>query len=306
MLRISASEGTVDGAALTNSAPAVAPGKLITNIDDPAFQQWMKTVATLSAYKQVEAVTKKLQELNPGFDGKVTADFEGRSVTELRFVTDNVTDISPLPALPGLQSLTIHGSDLGGGKVNGRLSSLSQLEGMQLTVLNCEGNSVLADLSPLTGMKLTNLNCGTTEVSDLSPLQGMPLTTLRLVGSRVSDLSPLKGMHLKSLEIRYTQVSDLSPLQGMALTSLICFATPVADLSPLRGMPLTFLWCLNAPVSDLSPLEDCKNLRELKVIKTKVTAAAVAALQKALPNCKIEWDDPAKPKTPEPAASGTK
>ena len=26
----------------------------------------------------------------------------------------------------------------------------------------------------------------------------------------------------------------------------------------------------------------------------------------ALPNCKIEWDDPAKPKTPEPTASGTK
>jgi hypothetical protein len=33
---------------------------------------------------------------------------------------------------------------------------------------------------------------------------------------------------------------------------------------------------------------------------------ALAALQKALPNCKIHWDDPAKPKAPEPAASGTK
>jgi hypothetical protein len=59
-------------------------------------------------------------------------------------------------------------------------------------------------------------------------------------------------------------------------------------------------------VSDLSPLEDCKNLRELKVTKTKVTAASVAALQKALPNCKIEWDGPAKPTTHEPAASGSK
>jgi hypothetical protein len=44
----------------------------------------------------------------------------------------------------------------------------------------------------------------------------------------------------------------------------------------------------------------------LDVRYNKVTLAQVAALQKALPNCKIDWDDPAKPKTPEPAASGTK
>jgi hypothetical protein len=59
-------------------------------------------------------------------------------------------------------------------------------------------------------------------------------------------------------------------------------------------------------VSDLSPLNDCKSLRILNVKGSKVTPAAVAALQKALPNCKIEWDDPAKPQTPEPAASGSK
>lgn len=28
-------------------------------------------------------------------------------------------------------------------------------------------------------------------------------------------------------------------------------------------------------------------------------------LDKRIPNCKVEWDDPAKPKTPEPAASDT-
>jgi hypothetical protein len=44
----------------------------------------------------------------------------------------------------------------------------------------------------------------------------------------------------------------------------------------------------------------------LDVRSTKVTAAGVAALQKALPNCKIEWDNPAKPKSPEPAAAGMK
>ncbi len=61
-----------------------------------------------------------------------------------------------------------------------------------------------------------------------------------------------------------------------------------------------------AKVSDLSPLQDYKSLTSLTVTHTKVTPASVAALQKALPNCKIHWDDPSKPKTPEPAASGTK
>src|ERR1043166_7907440 len=60
--------------------------------DDPAFQQWMKDIATLTAAKQVEAVSKKLMELNPGFDGKITPSFEGRLVTELTFLTDNVRE----------------------------------------------------------------------------------------------------------------------------------------------------------------------------------------------------------------------
>jgi hypothetical protein len=80
-------------------------------------------------------------------------------------------------------------------------------------------------------------------------------------------------------------------------------------------MPLAALRCDRTKVSDLLPLENCKSLSTLNVKDANVTSAAVAALQKALPNCKIEWDavtqaspagEGAKPKTPEPAASGTK
>ena len=94
-----------------------SPAKPITNINDPAFQQWMKDLAALPAEKQIEAVSKKLMELNPGFDGKVTG-YDGKGtpkiengvVTELGFVTDNVTDISPVRALAGLKTLTCAGS----------------------------------------------------------------------------------------------------------------------------------------------------------------------------------------------------
>src|SRR5258707_1367504 len=97
----------------------------------------------------VEEVAKKLQELNPGFDGKVTPKIDFLDVAELQIVVDSVTDISPVRALPRLKSLRCIGSGKGLAK--------------------------LADLSPLTGMPLTSLDCYFPHVSDLSPLRGMPL-----------------------------------------------------------------------------------------------------------------------------------
>ena len=52
----------------------------------PAFQQWMKATQALSAEQQIEAVSKKLMELNPGFDGKVTG-FDGRGADSMEEAT---------------------------------------------------------------------------------------------------------------------------------------------------------------------------------------------------------------------------
>ena len=51
---------------------------------DPAFQQWVKATQALPAEKQIEAVSKKLMELNPGFDGKLTGSMEGPQDRERR------------------------------------------------------------------------------------------------------------------------------------------------------------------------------------------------------------------------------
>ena len=76
----------------------------------PGDDAWLEKVAALPAEKQVEAVVAKLKERNPGFDGKVTHKIEGGVVTELKFVTDNVTDISPVRALTGLRTLDCSGT----------------------------------------------------------------------------------------------------------------------------------------------------------------------------------------------------
>ena len=224
----------------------------------------------MAAEKQVEAVAKKLMELNPGFDGKVT-NFDGSStpgiengvVTEFGFDVEKVMDISPVRALARLRFL----------------------RSMKKTGLDDKRKGELVDLTPLAGMSLHGLNCSGTKVFDLSPLHGMPLADLNCGATLVSDLSAVRGMPLNRLQCGWSAIADLSPLQGMALVKLSCYHTQV---------------------SNLAPLESCKSLKLVECWGTKIAPAAVAALQKSLPNCKIVRDAPAEPKTPEPAASGKK
>ncbi len=55
----------------------------------PDFQQWMKDVAAMPAEKQVEAVSKKLVEMNPGFDGTIDGrNIENNVVTRIDFRSD--------------------------------------------------------------------------------------------------------------------------------------------------------------------------------------------------------------------------
>ena len=139
------------------------------------------------------------------------------------------------------------------------------------------------------------------DISSVRGLEGLETLAARVVGqARLSDLSALKGLKLTSLYFMSGKVSDLSPLKGMPLTFLSCIYTQVADLRPLGRMPLTNLQCHHTPVADVSPLYNCPSLEKLDIESTQVTPAGVAALQKALPNCKITWDDPAKSGTKQP------
>jgi len=265
----------LDVPAITASAtppptiPATTSSKLWMH--DPAFPQWVKDVQALPADKQLEAVSKKLMELNPGFDGKLT-DYEGSNttkiengaVTEIGFFADQVSDISPVQALAGLKKLRCNGSN---NTSNGKLSDLSPLQGLALTELELGGNNNLLDLSPLRGMPLTRLYLGRcSRVNDLSSLRGLKLTQFVCFGSQVSDLSPLSGMPLTYLDIGGTPVSDLSPTKGMPLQVLKCVSTPLSDLSPLAGMSLIDLTF--TPRNITKELGALRQMKSLKFIRT--------------------------------------
>jgi WD40 repeat protein len=190
--------------------PSVVP----STVDDA----WIQSVAALPTAKQVDAVVRKLRELNPRFDGVSRHVVDGGAVTELEFSSAGVTDLTPVRALRGLKRLRCEAPPM--GKV-----------------------SELADLSPLRGMRLVLLNCHCTSVTDLTPLENMPLEELGCSVTQVGDLSPLKGMPLKQLYLHATPVTDLSPIKGMQLEVLMCDRTRVVDLSPIKGMPLRSIFC---------------------------------------------------------------
>jgi eukaryotic-like serine/threonine-protein kinase len=220
--------------------------RISKEVEPTEAERWERTVAGMPAEQQIKAVVRRLKELNPAFDGTVTPTIENGVVTKLQLLTDDVTDISPVRALQGLEALGCAGTYPRKGK--------------------------LSDLTPLRGLRLKELACNSTAVADLGPLRGMPLTILLCGETRVSDLSALQGMPLTVLTLQSTDVTSLAPLSGMPLTFLdVSGARGVSDLGPLRDMPLEYLNVGEQPVSDLAPLASLKSLRRLLLDSTSAS-----------------------------------
>jgi hypothetical protein len=213
--------------------------------------EWLKQVRELSAGNRVQAVSDRLGELNPGFDGIVRPTIDHGVVTGVWVPNEFLADATPLAALAGLK----------------RFEAVGPYNGSY-------GKNKLSDLSPLKGLPLERLNIGAAPVQSLAFVRGMPLRYLHLFCTRVSDLEPLRGMKLEDLNIAVSPVRDLSPLEGMPLRVLNCwFARGVHDLKPLHGMPLTYLNLGGTAVKDLSPLADSP-LEFLDCGGTKITDLA--------------------------------
>lgn len=223
----------------------------------PVNDAWLNEVAAMPAKEKVEAVAAKLKELNPGFVDEVKHKLDG-DVTELEFLTDNVTDISPVRALIGLKYLKCTGSSFG----KGRLLDLSPLMGMKLTKLDCAANP-LTDLTPLRQVPLWWLSIHYTPVTDLSPLKDVPLTSLNCGATKIADLSAVRDMPLlQSLICSNNRLlTDLSPLKNTKLTYVGCTLTSITDLSPLRGIPLKRINC------DFKPERDAEILRSIMTLE---------------------------------------
>jgi len=141
----------------------------------------VQRIAALPVSELVEEVRKELMRRNPDFDGKVEHKIEDGVVTEIKVVTENVTEISPLRVFNSLRVLDCAGTAF--QTETGRLSDLTPLKGMNLAGLTHlglhwtqVGDAGLAHFKDC--KKLTRLHIEKTEITDLSLLKGMPLKEL--------------------------------------------------------------------------------------------------------------------------------
>ena len=123
-------------------------------------------------------------------------------VTGLAVFTDEVTDLTPLTALPRLKHLSLRSK----GYANGRLEDIGPLRHLRhLEKVSVAGTAV-EDITPLAGLRLIGLNLFGTRVRDLSPLRGMPLNYLFIYTTPVTDLSPLAGMKMEGFSYDFTKI----------------------------------------------------------------------------------------------------
>jgi len=265
----------------TGHPGVIQPGAAIPPFSDADVQR----IAALPAAAQVEEVRKELMKRNPGFDdNKVTHKIEDGVVTEIKVVTENVTDISSIRVFNSLRVLDFAGTAF--QPETKRLSDLTPLKGMNL-----------AGLSHL-GLNWTQVgDAGLAHFKDCKKL-----TFLNLARTPVSDagLFIFKDCtELASLSLEATQAGDEGVAHFKGCTNLIGLhlgGTKVTDtglLSFKDCKKLTWLILSGTPVSDagLAHLAGLDRLTKLILTKTQVTAKGVEELAKVLPKCKIEWDD---------------
>jgi serine/threonine protein kinase/Leucine-rich repeat (LRR) protein len=210
-----------------------------------------------------------------------------------------------LEHLKGLSNLTV--LDLGGTQVTDagmeHLKGLSNLSGLYLNFTRVSD----AGLEQLKGLtKLSYIGLAHTAVTGpgIAHLKGLTnLSELHLAETRISEAG-MKQVGtltaLTKLELHLSEVSDagLAHLKSLPnLTELQLARTQVSDagLQHLKGLTkVRVLNLANTKVTDegLKALHGLTSLRELDLrTLTKVTATGVAALQKALPKCKVVWDN---------------
>lgn len=131
-------------------------------------------------------------------------------------------------------------------------------------------------------------------------LKLLQLAQVILSDRGLKELGGLKQLGFLSLpqcDLRGTELTGLG--QNEAVEWLELPETGISDiglkgLSTMKKVKWMILTGCDIHDDGLKSLERTKTLAIINLKQTKVTAAGVAALQKALPDCKIDWDEPEK------------
>ncbi len=258
-----------------------AAGKLdsVRQVSLRQFQQPVTVTEVVRAFAKLAKL-----ELEYSGEADVTALVGAASLRELTLVKAPQSALATVARLVQLEAL-----DLREGSFT-RLGELSALASLRRLDLN---GSKVSSLVGLEKSKLAELELARAPLADLTPLHAM--VSLRKLGLRqtaVRDLTPLAALvNLEELIVAETKVASLAPLAALtALGNLDVSDTLVAELGPLaKATRLRDLNLGGTRVKSLAPLHSSSSLTFLYLSKGAQSAAEIAALQKALPDCRITF-----------------
>lgn len=117
-----------------------------------ATAEFVAQVEPLSSRERLEAVEKRLRELNPNYKQPLGRTFRDGRVHSVHLIIDDVTDITPLRALTDLRELTLTNQKPPTPFDQPTFSDLSPLNTLPLEELNCDGWLVERNRAVLEGM----------------------------------------------------------------------------------------------------------------------------------------------------------
>jgi Leucine-rich repeat (LRR) protein len=257
-----------------------------------AGEEWMDTIEEKMAKADLSVIPqcKHIEHLFIGFseieDLKPITTMKQVKYLDLRFST-KLKDLTPLAELENLEHLVISGTGVTDLAPLTKVRSLKELEARQLMVRDI---SALAELPELWRVDLLK-----DPVSDMTPLARAPkVRKVKLCQTDIEgydDLLPvaerITELETCNSKIKLEKFEQLAAFKN--LTFLRLWGNPIEDLTPLAGMTkLEELDLTQTKVKDLTPLHNLKSLKLIYLIMVEVDDAQVEALQKALPDAKIE------------------
>ncbi len=113
-----------------------------------------------------------------------------------------------------------------------------------------------------------------------------------IYGDKIKEIEGIQVLtKLEVLSLTDNEIFDISPLAGLInLKGLYLSANNISDVSPLSSLNnLEYLSIYRNNISSLSALSNLKGLKFLNISGNPVSRNEIANLQKALPNCEIDF-----------------
>jgi internalin A len=190
-----------------------------------------------------------------------------KSLTHIGFTDTDLTGIGFVEMLPNLEHLWAYSNPLDDISPMGACKKLRKAYFYDCPVTDI---SVCGSMPQLEGIAI---NC--TQVSDLSPLREcLGLTYLDAHDARISDVSPISDLvQMNYLTLEGNRLADITPLLGMQVMKWL-------TIGGNSGLSFDAMF---------SVVTQLRGLVELNTAGTDLTDDQKAALEKAMPWCKMKY-----------------